>query len=63
MAIAKHDGTNQHAKEQRADLASAAEKNTTGGGTCASSRRIETGMNASSQLMDGLTRPSRNIVT
>src|SRR4029453_19094212 len=35
-------------------IASAAEKNSTGGGTCASSNRMEIGMKASSQLIDGL---------
>src|SRR5262245_43528041 len=36
-------------------IASAAEKNNTGGGTCASSRSREMGMNANSQLTEGLS--------
>ena len=35
-------------------IASAAEKKSTGAGTCARSSARETGMNASSQLIDGL---------
>ena len=36
-------------------IASAAEKNSTGGATCARSRASETGMNTRSQFMEGCT--------